>query len=193
MLALARAWRFESSSGITDEPEREIATLLESGQPIEWETRVALAQALRGSAKGNLPTLKLSGHGRHGFYRRLRNLRAKIILGKSADTLSAKTGYNEAVKLVAANAKPRRTVKTIENAVTLSKRLDEWLEECRRNGTMEVSNFALEIAFLYAVMTEQQPADAIKPSLALLAENLAQFELQMIDAQGLRVGKRSPF
>lgn len=173
--------------GFLEEPERKIATLLESGQPIEWETRVALAKALRGSAKDNVPTLKLGGHGRMGFYRRFRNLRATIILGKTADSLSAQLGYNESVRLVAEQARPRRTVKTIERAVTLSRRLDQWLEECRRLGATEASDFALEIAFLYAVMTEQQPSDAIKPSLTLLAKIFAQFELQIIEAQGLRL------
>lgn len=175
--------------GITQEPERDIATLLESHQPIERETRLALARAFRGSTKGKGATLKLTGHGQMGFYRRLRNLRAKILLGKTADRLSAAHGYNAAVKLVAKHAKPRRSIKTIEEAVTLSRRLDAWLDAGRRLGTTEVSDFSLELAFLYAVMTGRQPSDMIKPSLALLAESLAQLEQQISDAQGLRVGK----
>lgn len=178
--------------GITDEPERDIATLLESHQPIERETRLALARALRGSAKGKGATLKLSGHGRVGFYRRLRKLRAKILLGKTADKLAATHGYNEAVRLVASKAKPSLSIKSIEEAVTLSRRLDAWLEDCHRLGTTEISDFALELAFLYAVTAGQQPSDMIKPSLALLAENLAQFELQILEAKGLRVGEDKP-
>jgi hypothetical protein len=173
--------------GIIAEPERQIAALLESDQPIELETRLAIARALRGNSKDGAPSLRLSGHGSLRFYRRFRNLREKIALGKEANILAAKLGYTDAVKKVAKDSKPRRGIKTIEEAVTLSRKFDEWLAECGSVDAGSKLRFALEMAFAYALLTDQEPGEAIKPSLARLAALLGDFEAKVIEAKGTKL------
>ncbi|WP_394730606.1 hypothetical protein [Altererythrobacter sp. GH1-8] len=170
--------------GFSENPARDIARLLESQYPIEFETRIALAKALRGSA-GNGVRLHVQGQGKSAFYRRLRNLKAKLIEGRAADAVIGKLGYEKAVR--ASADVHNRSEKTIESAITVSRELEAWIQSCREKGSNH-SDGALEIAFLYAKLTESEPQSWLKRSIEDLAFLIADTEIALKRAEGRKPG-----
>lgn len=170
--------------GISETPERDVADLLRSGQPIEPQTRLLLAEALDGRSKNfHLKFHKTeSGAGYRAFMLRRRRLQ----IGREAIALGLTQGRARAERITA--EKYGCSTKTISATITLTRRLDAWVASVRTDSSRDqYSDTALEFAFLYADATNQHPDQALRPS----AEGLAELVLHLDDFQAPALrGKR---
>lgn len=153
-------------SGLSDTPERDVADLLRSGQPIEPETRRQLADALDAQTDGF--HLKFHKMDRTAGYRAFALRRRRLQIGREAIALGATLGSGKAKKLTA--AKYTCSIKTVGAHIAFARRLDAWLASVRGDPSRgPYSDFALEIVFLYADATNKRPDEALKPSAEMLA------------------------
>ena len=170
-------------AGMSESPERDIAELLQSGQPIEVEVREKIARALRGQATGINLKAKLSKETK--FYRRLRKNLIQIRIGEIADDQVASLGYAKAIKTT--SKEYRTPKKTVEAHVTLSRKARKWAEGwlSQNPDCEDLTIFELKVAFVYALLKEDMPENWIKPSLQELCSVLDDFD------QAHRLGSRS--
>ena len=157
-------------AGFLDEPEKHLAKLLRSSEPIEDETRSAIANALE--AKSTAGQLKFGERGEGKALRRFRKKRADIQIGREVRELQKRLRYEDAIEEVSKRPGERRGVKAIEKCVTLSRKLDEWVEGLRAAGSQH-SELALECAFVYRPTGSNDSDNPIKPSLETLANMIA--------------------
>ena len=127
--------------GLLETPERHIAALMRSSQPIELETRQSLANALEGKSNGGSLELKQKGRGK--VVRRFQEFRARIKLGREVRALQTDLTYECAVKKVAEQS--HESEKNIQRFRALSRKCDNWIDQ-HRNEESDLSNLALECA-----------------------------------------------
>lgn len=170
--------------GVSDTPERDIADLLRSGQPIEPQTRMMLADAFDGRSKNCHLKFHKTEHAAR--YRAFMLRRRRLQIGREAIALGLTQGRARAEGVMA--EKCGCSTKTISANITFARRLDAWVESVRSDPSRNhYSDFALELVFLYADATNKRPDEALKPS----AETLAEFIRQIDDYQAPALrGKR---
>lgn len=157
-------------AGFLDEPERHLAALMRSSEPIDGETRAKIADALEGRhAAGQL---KFQDRCKGQVLRRFRKIRSDIQIGREVRELQNDLNYKDATEEVSKRRGERRGAKTIEKCVTLSHKLDKWIEKARAEGFL-YSNLALECAFVYQIVGQNDPDNPIKPSFETLANMIA--------------------
>lgn len=171
-------------AGLSATPERDIAALLRSGQPIEALTRERLADALIGKAEG----VKLTASHRkvHAGYRKIRRKRSDAQVGRELVSTIKVLGYDKAIE----NASSAKGigVKSLEAHVTLARKIEVWIESIRSSQPSRVNGLSdaeLEVAYLYADLTKQQPEECIRPTLPALVRYMDLLEQRHADARGI--------
>lgn len=178
--------------GLTDTPERDIAALLRSGQPIEPETSHLLAGAFEGRLKSI--TIKLEGRNRSRLHRSFRIRLKRLEIGREVKALvedplvEERLSYDDGVKKVAAGGTSEATV---EAAYTFLNKRDAWVTSSREAGSQH-TDFELTVAFIYSDLKGIRPEEAIKPSLSTLAALLEEVERDLIDSRELRLPTTAP-
>ena len=170
-------------AGLTAEPEHHLSRLLRSGQPIEEQTRIALADALDGRPGGS--KLKLSQTGQHAFVRSFRKLRQQIEIGRRVEASMDGLAYADAIEKVTQSC--RYGDKSVERFYTMAKDCALWIGECRKQG-LEHTDEAFDVAFIYSKLKKIDRKNALKPSVELFAEIFDAFECMLVDAEGARRG-----
>ncbi len=171
-----------SLAGLIDEPEQHLANLLRSRQPIEARTRQALVDVLDGRLPGSRIRVTQTKQGK--FVRRFRNMRRQLKVGQQVsekmkeDSLS----YDQAVAKIAGTC--GRSDKWVQSAHTQSNKLMLWIDGCRTRR-LNLSDAALEMAFIYSTLKDLDPVDGLKPTVELLAKTVLMLEEVVIDAEGI--------
>jgi len=173
-----------SLAGLIDEPERHLADLLISQQPIEVRTRLALANALSGRLSGS--TLKVRQPKQVSFVRKFRRARYQIDVGRRMSAKMNQDGltYEDAVAALVETC--GRSDKWVQACHTKANKLGRWIQECRKGG-LNHSDEALEMAFVYSALKGLDPSDGLKPTVEQLAEFVTLFEQKIADASGILV------
>lgn len=167
--------------GLSDTPERDIARLLTSHQPIEPETRLALAAALLGTGHGI--TLQSDAKKSTKALRSFMLRRRRIALVRPIARLPKGSNIRSAIQRAAASALVGE--KTIEAAVTEARRIDAWIAKVKgqkraRGLTVEM----LELAYIYAAVKRQRPEKLLNDTLPTLAELVGYFDQLHQQAEG---------
>ena len=169
-------------SGLTENPERDIASLLRSKQPIEQFTRELLAEALDGQS--NKLILKATNRAVAKGFRAYRLRLKRLSVAREVRALIPEFGYEEAILKVSMKGMSQSQ---ISQCYTYLKKLEHWLAECRAEGA-DQSDEALVVAFIYADISNIPKRAAIKPSLEHLARLLADAEQEFVNARGTEIG-----
>jgi hypothetical protein len=156
--------------GLSDTPERDIAELLRSGQPIEEKTRQRLADALEGKAKRI--HLKAVGLNASQSLRSLQSWRRNVQIGKAIDALIPDLGYDAGIKHGAITYSTSE--KSIVSYLAWYRKMRKWIAAIREAREHEhLSDFALEVAFLYAKATRRKPAECLSSDAGEFADFIA--------------------
>lgn len=171
-------------AGMSDKPERDIAALLRSSQPIEKRTRECLAEAFEGGAAGLAlkATNKKAGLTTRRFRKHIADLRA----GRKAIEAQGQLGYAGGIEKIV--GKMGISPKSVEKYVALAHKVDAWVRSTTESdlGQYEhLSKEELEIAYLYAVVTNQKPDDCVRPGLPALVSILNEWDRLHDDARGI--------
>lgn len=170
-----------SLAGLIDEPERRLSNLLRSKQPIEARTREALADALDGQLDGSKLSVRHTHYSR--LARKFRSERRQIEIGRQVAATMNEEGktYDDAVEKLADAC--RRSEKWVQACYTKANKLADWITDCRSRG-LSHTDAALEMAYVYSALRGVEPADALKPTIELLADIVQQFEKDVGEATG---------
>lgn len=168
--------------GLSNCPEADISELFSSSQPIEPLTRKLLAEALNGSSSslGLKASRKTAGLAVRSFLLRLN----RLATGRLAIEKISQSGYEVAIKNVADQR--RISEKSVEADVTFVKKFESWVDEIRSSEPKldVLDDRALEIAYIYADVTKQDPRSAIKNSLPNFAQLIDDLEKMLSYAAG---------
>ena len=172
-------------AGFSDSPERDIAELLSSPQPIEPETRRALAAALLGKGKGKSSGISLQSDAKKST-KMLRSFllkRRRITLVRPIARLPK--GSNTKTAIQQAAASELVSDKTIEAAIAEARRLDAWIAKVKRQKRAQGFTVPmLELAYIYAAVKGQKPETYLKDTLPALAELVDHFDQLQREAGG---------
>lgn len=169
--------------GLSDTPERDIAELMASNQPIELETRQGMAAALLGKDHGM--GLRLESKKSTLMLRRFLVKRKRLALGRAVEQQIAELGYNTAIEKAMALQQLGR--KTVEALVTESRRADAWIARLKRqNRTEGFTVETLELAYLYAALTKQKPEQFLIATLSAFSELVDRLDDLQTQVGGLR-------
>ena len=176
--------------GLSRLPEADIVNLLRSEQPIERETRDRLADALEGGP-GRL-TLKAIGKQPMKVFNAFQLRRDRLATGRDVLSRIPDIGYDEAI-LDGATRHPMGQ-KSLAAAVAFARKVEAWIQSIRlaSGPSNDLSDFALEVVYLYADATERDPMSCLRPSARDLAILLEFFDERRASATGLRPARSGP-
>lgn len=162
--------------GLSGKPERDIVELLQSEHAIDPGVRRLLAEALSGTSVGlslkaaNLTKARVARNLRH----RIRNLK----IGRMALRLSEENGYGYGLAVEEVAMETGVGLKNVEKYRTIARSIDSWISELRMSDPEYYATFKdsdLEVAYLYADLTNRDAKDCVKSSLPYLADLFRSF------------------
>ena len=171
--------------GHSNTPERDIADLMRSGQPIEESTRLLLAEVLDG--RGNGIQFKVRPNPRTAPVRAFELRRKRLRMGQEAIELGRQRTKAEANRQIA--IKYGCSEKSVEASSTFARRAAAWIESIRPDHAQGFTNSTLEVVFCYADATNKHPDEALKASAGDFAKLIRSFD--DLQAPALRGRRRS--
>jgi hypothetical protein len=170
--------------GLTDNPTADIARLLASIQPIEPESRVLLAAALK-AKPGPTIHLRATASKHHKALNSFRKRLVRLWMGREGLKLIQSLGYNKAVCALAVEHSV--SDKTVIASIALARRLAQRIERMRktRPDVAHLTDRELEIAYLHGNATRRDPLLSIRPSLPDLAQLIDEYERLLQASAGL--------
>lgn len=176
--------------GLSRSPEADIVDLLRSEQPIERETRNRLADALEGGP-GRL-SLKATGKQSTRVFNAFHLRRDRLATGRDVLSRIPDIGYDDAIR----DGARRHAMgqKSLAAAVALARKVEAWIQRVRLESVQygDLSDFALEVVYLYADATERDPMSCLRPSARNFAALLEFFDELRTSASGLRPVRSGP-